>query len=99
MNCCGPSRRQATYESAAITEASPSFHIDRPTAVARQRLYARTPGVFFLHGGHTHRSKRTFLLDGGQNPIPSPEFLEDGATKEYLDHTVVRDLSGLRPLS
>ena len=72
-----------TYESAATTEAGPSFDIDRPTAVALQRLYARTPGVFFHHSGHTHRNKRTFLLDGGQNPIPSVEFLEVGATKEY----------------
>ena len=39
--------------------------------------------MFFHHSGHTHRNKRTFLLDGGQNPIPSPEFLEVGATKEY----------------
>jgi 3',5'-cyclic-AMP phosphodiesterase len=138
-----------TYESAATTEAGPSFDIDRPTAVALQRLYARTPGVFFHHSGHTHRNKRTFLLDSGQNPIPSVEFLEVGATKEYpggysllrlftggymvsyyknrtplalawsqrtrgeyyglyphymlgtiadRNHTVVRDLSGLRPL-
>jgi 3',5'-cyclic-AMP phosphodiesterase len=139
-----------TYESAATTEAGPTFDIDRPTAIALQRLYARTPGVFFHHSGHTHRNKRTFLLDDGQNPIESIEFLEVSSTKEYpggysllklytggytvsyyknrtplalawqqrtrheyyslyphymlgtiadRNHTVVRDLSGLSPLS
>jgi 3',5'-cyclic-AMP phosphodiesterase len=72
-----------TYESAATTEAGPSFDIDRPTAIALQHLYARTPGVFFHHSGHTHRNKRTFLLDDGQSPVYSVEFLEVGATKEY----------------
>jgi 3',5'-cyclic-AMP phosphodiesterase len=139
-----------TYESAATTEAGPAFDIDRPTALSLQRMYSRTPGVFFHHSGHTHRNKRTFLLDEGQNPIESVEFLEVGATKEYpggysllrlytggymvsyyknrtplalawgqrtrheyyslyphymlgtiadRNHTVVRDLSGLSPLS
>lgn len=72
-----------TYESAATTEAGPAFIIDRPSAIALQDLYARTPGVFFQHSGHTHRNKRTFLLDGQQNPLQSVEFLEVGATKEY----------------
>jgi 3',5'-cyclic-AMP phosphodiesterase len=72
-----------TYESAATTEAGPAFDIDRPTAIALQQLYSRTPGVFFHHSGHTHRNKRTFLLDETQSPIPSVEFLEVGATKEY----------------
>jgi hypothetical protein len=71
------------YESAATTEAGPSFDIDRPTAITLQGLYAQTSGVFFHHSGHTHRNKRTFLLDGQQNPIESVEFLEVGATKEY----------------
>jgi 3',5'-cyclic-AMP phosphodiesterase len=39
--------------------------------------------VFFHHSGHTHRNKRTFLLDGTQSPVQSVEFLEVGATKEY----------------
>jgi 3',5'-cyclic-AMP phosphodiesterase len=39
--------------------------------------------VFFHHSGHTHRNKRTFLLDDQQNPVQSVEFLEVGATKEY----------------
>jgi hypothetical protein len=72
-----------TYESAATTAAGPSFDIDRPTAVALQRLYERSPGVFFHHSGHTHRNKRTFMLDQDQSPIQSIEFLEVGATKEY----------------
>ncbi|HSZ41141.1 MAG TPA: metallophosphoesterase family protein [Trebonia sp.] len=139
-----------TYESAATTEAGPSFDIDRPTAITLQDLYAKTPGVFFHHSGHTHRNKRTYLLDNQQNPIQSVEFLEVGATKEYpggyslirlytggymvsyyknrtqlalawaqrtrheyyslyphymlgtiadRNHTVTRDLSGLRPLA
>jgi hypothetical protein len=61
----------------------PSFDIDRPTSIALQRLYERTPGVFFHHSGHTHRNKRTFLPDDQQNPIQSVEFLEVGAIKEY----------------
>jgi 3',5'-cyclic-AMP phosphodiesterase len=72
-----------TYESAATTEAGPAFDIDRPTAIALQELYAWTPGVFFHHSGHTHRNKRTYLLDEAQAPIQSVEFLEVGATKEY----------------
>ena len=72
-----------TYESAATTEAGPAFDIDRPTAIALQRMYQRTPGVFCHHSGHTHRNKRTYLLDDSQSPIESVEFLEVGATKEY----------------
>jgi 3',5'-cyclic-AMP phosphodiesterase len=72
-----------TYESAATTEAGPAFDIDRPTAIALQRMYQRSPGVFFHHSGHTHRNKRTYLLDDSQSPIESVEFLEVGATKEY----------------
>jgi hypothetical protein len=33
-----------TYESAATTEAGPSFDIDRPTAIALQKMYGETPG-------------------------------------------------------
>ena len=72
-----------TYESAATTEAGPAFDIDRPTAIALQKLYEQTPGVFFHHSGHTHRNKRTYLLDQNQAPVESVEFLEVGATKEY----------------
>jgi Icc protein len=90
-----------TYESAATTEAGPSFDIDRPTAIALQRLYERTPGVFFHHSGHTHRNKRTFLLDNGQSPVEPVEF---SLYPHYMlgtiadrNHTVTRDLSGLTP--
>lgn len=84
-----------TYESASTTEAGPSFVIDRPTALALQRLYSRTPGVFFHHSGHTHRNKRTFLLDPSQNPDQSVEFLEVGATKEYPGgYTLLRLYTG-----
>jgi hypothetical protein len=72
-----------TYESAVTAGAGPAFNLDRPSAVALQRLYARAPGVFFHHSGHTHRNKRTFLVDDAQNPIESIEFLEVGAAKEY----------------
>jgi 3',5'-cyclic-AMP phosphodiesterase len=139
-----------TYESAVTTPAGPGFDIDRPSAVALQRLYQRTPGVFLHHSGHTHRNKRTFFVDENQAPQRSVEFLEVGAVKEYpggysllrvysggymvsfyktrtplaqawshrtrgeyfglypncmlgtiadRNHTVVRDLSGLRPLA
>ena len=106
--------------------------------------------LFGHHSRHTHRNKRTYLLDDQQNPVQSVEFLEVGATKEYpggysllrlytggymvsyyknrtqlalawaqrtrheyytlyphymlgtiadRNHTVIRDLSGLSPLS
>jgi 3',5'-cyclic-AMP phosphodiesterase len=42
-----------------------------------------TPEAFFHHSGHTHRNKRTFLLDDQQDQVRSVEFLEVGATKEY----------------
>jgi Icc protein len=139
-----------TIESAMTTEAGPTFDLDRRSAMALERLYHRTPGVFFHHSGHTHRNKRTFMLDREEQPDQSVEFLEVGASKEYpggyslvriytggylvsyyktrsdlarqwgqrtrgeyyglyphymlgtisdRNHTVVRDLSGLRPLS
>ena len=68
--------------------------------------------LFGHHSGHTHRNKRTYLLDDQQNPVQSVEFLEVGATKEYPGGysllrlytggymvSYVRDLSGLTPLS
>jgi 3',5'-cyclic-AMP phosphodiesterase len=84
-----------TYESAATTEAGPAFDIDRPTAISLQQLYGQTPGVFFHHSGHTHRNKRTFLLDQDQAPVQSVEFLEVGATKEYPGgYSLLRLFSG-----
>jgi 3',5'-cyclic-AMP phosphodiesterase len=46
-----------TYESAATTEAGPSFDIDRPTAIALQKMYGETPGVFFPRTGRRWRSR------------------------------------------
>jgi Icc protein len=84
-----------TYESAVTTPAGPGFDIDRPSAVALQRLYAKTPGVFFHHSGHTHRNKRTFFVDDRQTPNEAVEFLEVGAVKEYPGgYTLLRVYSG-----
>jgi 3',5'-cyclic-AMP phosphodiesterase len=67
-----------TDESADTTLAGPSFDLDRTDALRLQQLYARTPGVFFHHSGHTHRNKRT------ASPVaPGVEFLEVAAIKEY----------------
>ena len=67
-----------TDESADTTLAGPSFDLDRADALRLQQLYARTPGVFFHHSGHTHRNKRT------ASPVaPGVEFLEVAAIKEY----------------
>jgi 3',5'-cyclic-AMP phosphodiesterase len=67
-----------TDESAFTTLAGPSFDLDRADALRLQELYARTPGVFLHHSGHTHRNKRT------TSPIaPGVDFLEVAAVKEY----------------
>lgn len=67
-----------TDESASTTLAGPSFDLDRDDALRLQQLYARTPGVFLHHSGHTHRNKRT------TSPIaPAVDFLEVAAIKEY----------------
>jgi Icc protein len=67
-----------TDESASSTIAGPSFDLDRADAARLEALYARTPGVFFHHSGHTHRNQRT------SSPVAAGvEFLEVAATKEY----------------
>jgi Icc protein len=67
-----------TDESAVTTIAGPSFDLDRADAARLEALYARAPGVFFHHSGHTHRNKRT------SSPVATGvEFLEVAATKEY----------------
>lgn len=67
-----------TDESAYTTLAGPSFDLDRTDAARLQQLYARTPGVFLHHAGHTHRNKRT------ASPVAAGvEFLEVAAIKEY----------------
>jgi 3',5'-cyclic-AMP phosphodiesterase len=64
--------------SANTTVAGPSFDLDRADAARLEALYARTPGVFFHHSGHTHRNLRT-----SAPAAPAVEFLEVAATKEY----------------
>lgn len=84
-----------TFESAVTTEAGPTFDLDRTSAIRLEQLYQRTPGVFFHHAGHTHRNKRTFMVDADQQPRESVEFLEVGATKEYPGgYTLLRVHSG-----
>lgn len=67
-----------TYESALTTAAGPGFNLDRADAREIEALYARAPGVFLHHAGHTHRNNRT-AADGA----PGVEFLEVAAVKEY----------------
>ncbi|HEY3715062.1 MAG TPA: metallophosphoesterase family protein [Jatrophihabitantaceae bacterium] len=65
-------------ESAYTTLAGPSFDLDRTDAARLEQLYARTPGVFLHHSGHTHRNQRT------ASPVAADvEFLEVAAIKEY----------------
>jgi predicted phosphodiesterase len=79
-----------TYESALTTGAGPGFNLDPASAAELESLYARTPGVFFHHCGHTHRNNRT-AADGRAVPPapadgrdrPGAEFLEVAAVKEY----------------
>jgi hypothetical protein len=73
-----------TWESAVTTAAGPTFNLDPGNARSLESLYARHPGVFFHHSGHTHRNRRTFAGegDGGQGN-PRVEYLEVAATKEY----------------
>ena len=67
-----------TDEAGSTTLAGPSFNLNRVDALRLQQLYARTPGVFLHHSGHTHRNKRT------TSPIaPAVDFLEVAAIKEY----------------
>src|SRR5262249_24754018 len=51
---------------------------DQEKARQLEALYAKAPGVFLHHAGHTHRNKRTFAIDRRE-----VEFLEVAATKEY----------------
>jgi 3',5'-cyclic-AMP phosphodiesterase len=67
-----------TDASAVSTIASPSFDLSRPDAARLEALYAKTPGVFLHHAGHTHRNLRT------TSPLATGvDFLEVAATKEY----------------
>lgn len=54
------------------------FDMNPQQAREIRELYAKTPGVFFHHAGHTHRNYRTSSL-----VAPNVTFQEVGATKEY----------------
>jgi 3',5'-cyclic AMP phosphodiesterase CpdA len=67
-----------TDQSALNTISGPGFDLDRADAARLEALYARTPGVFLHHAGHTHRNLRT------TSPVATGvDFLEVAATKEY----------------
>jgi Icc protein len=73
-----------TYDSAVTTAAGPGYNLDEAKARELESIYARMPGVFLHHAGHTHRNKRTRAevasapRSGGET-----EFLEVAAVKEY----------------
>ncbi len=69
----------ATVEAATTNLAGPAFVLRHEHAHELQALYARAPGVFLHHAGHTHRNRRT----GPDHPGLAVEFLEVGAVKEY----------------
>ncbi|MEV6392754.1 phosphohydrolase [Nocardia xishanensis] len=67
-----------TVESGLTNTAGPSFVLDGADSIQLQRLYARAPGVFLHHSGHTHRNRRT-----RPDTNIAVEFLEVAAVKEY----------------
>jgi hypothetical protein len=67
-----------TFASDATTVPPRTFDMNQPQARELERLYARTPGVFFQHSGHTHRNKRTHAPG-----VPNVVFQEVSAVKEY----------------
>ncbi len=73
---CG--HHPVTYDSAVTTAAGPGFNLDEAKARQLETLYARSPGVFLHHAGHTHRNKVTAAIGAGDT-----EFLEVAAVKEY----------------
>ena len=67
-----------TVES-TVDNANPvRFDLDPTQAMQVEALYAKTPGVFFHHSGHTHRNKRTL-----GTTATNVTFQEVSATKEY----------------
>lgn len=72
------SHHPVTTESGLSNLAGPSFILNAPDATELQALYRDSPGVFFHHSGHTHRTRRT----GPDQPI-AVEFLEVASVKEY----------------
>jgi Icc protein len=80
-----PDRPTVVFGHHPVTDASarrvisgPDFILDRPDAARLEGLYARFPGVFLHHAGHTHRNLRT-----SSDRAPGVEFLEVAAIKEY----------------
>lgn len=67
-----------TAESDVVNDEPVRFDLNLGQSNQLQQLYAKTPGVFFHHAGHTHRNKRTRSTTAGD-----VTFLEVGATKEY----------------
>lgn len=67
-----------TRQSGTTNLGGPGFVLNRHDAATLHKLYARTPGVFLHHSGHTHRNRRT------RPDIDIPvEFLEVASVKEY----------------
>ncbi|MGW0248953.1 metallophosphoesterase family protein [Nocardia goodfellowii] len=67
-----------TRESGYSNIAGPGFILDQADSAELQALYARSPGVFLQHSGHTHRNRRT-----RPDTDCAVEFLEVAAVKEY----------------
>jgi Icc protein len=68
-----------SLESSITTVGKPlGFDLDTQQAMQLESLYAKAPGVFLHHAGHTHRNKRTL-----SPTLPSVVFQEVGAVKEY----------------
>jgi hypothetical protein len=68
-----------TVESDLTTVGKPTmFDLDPQQALQLEALYAKAPGVFVHHSGHTHRNKRTT-----STTAPNVTFQEVAAVKEY----------------
>ncbi|MEV0298239.1 metallophosphoesterase [Nocardia sp. NPDC050710] len=72
------SHHPVTSESGLTNTAGPGFVLNGPDSAALQALYARSPGVFLHHAGHTHRTRRT-----RPDVDCAVEFLEVASVKEY----------------
>lgn len=67
-----------TIESGFTNLAGPGFVLNGRDSAELQARYARSPGVFLQHSGHTHRNRRT-----RPDTACAVEFLEVAAVKEY----------------
>ncbi|MGW4368668.1 metallophosphoesterase [Nocardia takedensis] len=67
-----------TTESGLTNTAGPGFVLNAADSAALQAEYARAPGVFLHHAGHTHRTRRT-----RPDAACAVEFLEVASVKEY----------------